>query len=177
MPEVKVCPIDGRGKTARVRGCGTSRGEPLRFIHEVVLTHDGDECLIWPFTRGADGRGQIWLDGKSKYASRVVCEKVNGPPPTPKHEAAHNCGNGHLGCVNHRHLRWATHVENEADKLIHGTHSRGERCGASKLTESEVRSIRELSGLLTQRRIAEMFDVSNATVCHILKRNRWEWLS
>jgi hypothetical protein len=27
-------------------------------------------------------------DGRLQLVSRIVCERVNGPPPTPRHEAA-----------------------------------------------------------------------------------------
>lgn len=69
--------------------------------------------------------------------SRVVCERVNGPAPTEKHETAHGCGNS--WCVNKRHLRWATHIENEADKLIHGTRKPSRpRCRAVKSREQDI---------------------------------------
>jgi DNA invertase Pin-like site-specific DNA recombinase len=50
----------------------------------------------------------------------------------------------------------------------------GERHGQAKLTEDQVLRIRELAkaGTYTQRRIAEMFGVSQATVAHI-KFGRW----
>lgn len=33
-----------------------------------------------------------------------MCELVYGKPPMPKHQAAHNCGKGNLGCINPKHL-------------------------------------------------------------------------
>ena len=66
--------------------------------------------------------------------SRVVCEEVNGPPPTSKHEASHLCENGKGGCVNGSHLTWETSAEN------HARRKDASRC--YKLNEHDVRAIR-----------------------------------
>lgn len=81
--------------------------------------HAGDECLIWPFGKFANGYGQVCVDKTNKVASREMCTAAHGEPVGDRIEAAHSCGNGHLGCVNPRHLRWATKTENEADKKLH----------------------------------------------------------
>lgn len=67
----------------------------------------------------------MWIDGRTHTVSRLVCEYINGKAPSPEHEAAHNCGKGHEGCVNPLHMRWATRAENFSDKVIHGTSMRG----------------------------------------------------
>lgn len=150
----------------------TKAGEPARFLLANV-SHNSDECLIWPFSRYASGYGQI-ADGHQ--AHRKMCILAHGEPPSTKHEAAHSCGKGHEGCVNPRHLRWATPTENQADKVAHGTTNRGERCGAAKLTEAEVRAIRALEGQMTQQGIADKFGVHLMTVNNILRRRNWRWL-
>lgn len=91
-------------------------GEPLRWLLDHV-EYPEKGCLIWPFARDGKGYGSL---GK-KGAHRRMCEIVNGPAPTPKHHAAHSCGNGHLGCVHPRHVRWATCSENQMDRFLHGT--------------------------------------------------------
>jgi len=95
--------------------------EPWLLEH---VNHDGEECLTWPFSPGANGYGQVRYKGRMYVASRLMCILAHGEQPTPEHETAHSCGKGHQGCVNPKHLRWATHAENEADKLIHGTRYR-----------------------------------------------------
>lgn len=96
-----------------------TRGVPMRYYRETVLTYRGDDCLTWPFATTPNGYGQIRLDGRMQSVHRLACCHVNGPAPTPKHEAAHNCGNGNKGCCNPRHLSWKTHAENMADIPIH----------------------------------------------------------
>lgn len=155
---------------------GTHYGEAEKFYQEVVLTYEGTDCLIWPFARGGRGYGNMKFDGRAVLVHRRACEEINGPPPTPEHEAAHHCGNGEGGCVNVHHVRWATHVENMADKLIHDTHNRGERNGLAKLTEPDIPVIRSLLGTATYAEIGDRFGVSAATIWQIDKGNAWGWL-
>lgn len=150
-------------------------GAPLRFI-EVAVAHKSDDCLTWPFAKITAGYGTVGVEGVTRLAHRVVCERVHGPPPTPRHEAAHNCGNGHLACINPRHLRWATHKENCADTLIHGTHIRGENNYATHLTEADVREIRRLYSLgnITYRELGERFGVGLEAIGAIVRVDTWK---
>lgn len=99
----------------------TPRGALSTFIQQVVLTYQGEECLLWPYSTAGNGYGAFYQNGRTTYVHRFVCAEVNGPAPTPKHQVAHSCGKGHLGCVAPSHLRWATKKENEHDKFLHGT--------------------------------------------------------
>lgn len=155
----------------------TKHGEPMRFIHEVALLHTGDECLAWPYSKNGKGYGLLKVEGKTTVASRYICELVRGSPPTPEHEASHSCGNGHEGCVSPIHLGWKTTAQNQADRLIHGTHNRGERHGQAKLTEADVRGIIAMKGKKTQRELAERFGVAHQTIGEIHAGRKWAWLS
>ncbi len=143
---------------------GTGHGEPMRFLEEIALTYKGSECLSWPFGKTIAGYAQIHIEDTTANVSRMVCERVKGPPPTPGHEAAHSCGKGHEACISPAHVFWKTHIENEADKISHGTSQRGERNPMAKLTDPEVRQILALKGVMTQRAIAQKFHISQAHV-------------
>jgi hypothetical protein len=149
----------------------------MRFIDEVALRHTGGECLIWPFSKNCKGYGRVWVDGKHFLASRYICELVNGPPPTPAHEAAHSCGKGHEACIAPGHLEWKTHAENMADKMVHGTSNRGERNGQVKITEAQAREILALKGKETQSKLAERFLVSRSLISRIHAGDCWGWLA
>jgi hypothetical protein len=151
-------------------------GEPARFFSEVVLPYDGDDCLAWPHGTTDSGYGVLTFNGKKVYAHRLVCEAAHGPAPTPRHEAAHSCGNGHLACVTKKHLSWKTRTENEADKLNHGTRYRGSQHVNAKLTEDDVRQIRAMIGTVTYKKIAEQFGVSIETISGINAGRSWAWL-
>jgi hypothetical protein len=87
-------------------GGTTAHGEAIRYFNDVVLPYDGDECLMWPYAKGSRGYGIVCIDGIKRIIGRLLCAECNGPPPTPKHEAAHSCGKGKEGCVTKRHLSW-----------------------------------------------------------------------
>lgn len=98
------------------------------------------------------------------------------------------CPNGMECCHNNgiktdnrlNNLRYDTHSNNILDSVKHGTHvdSKGEKHGSSKLTEQQVKEIRELaiSGEYTPKMIAKMFEISPKTVSNIKLRKRWGWL-
>lgn len=193
MAEAKLCAVEDCGKPSHVKGyCNihyqrarrhgnplgvrTLRGDPLRFIREVVLPYEGDECLMWPFSRTKKGYGRLEVDGKHRTASGYVCEQAHGKPPTPEHECAHACGKGHEGCVTPAHLSWKTQVDNQADKLVHGTLNQGERCGTAKLTEADVKEIRAMQGLQPLSAIADAFGVSKSAVHAIHQRKSWKFI-
>jgi hypothetical protein len=153
-------------------------GKVQKFIREIALTHKGDCCLIWPFHRNDRGYGTLSVGDKIYKANRYICMLVHGEPPTPKHQAAHNCGKGHEGCVNPSHLRWATPKENAADKIVHDTYkaSCGSNNGRSKLTEPEARTILRLKGIKSQSKLAAEFGVTIAAIANIHSRRNWSWL-
>lgn len=135
------------------------RGAPLKWLNEHV-NFEGCDCLVWPFSRGPCGRAHM----RGVRPSRYMCEAANGPSPSKTHEAAHSCGNAHLGFVNPRHLRWATPKENAADKIIHGTLIKGEKHYAAKLNQQKANEIKSLLGSVKQSEIAKMFQISKQLV-------------
>lgn len=153
-------------------GGRAAQGEPEKFFREVVLPFEGDDCLAWPYAKIPSGYGQL---GKQSV-TRLICEERFGPAPSPEYDAAHNCGNGHLGCVNPGHLRWATKKENQADRLLHDTHNRGARNNTAKLTEAEVREIRRLYGSVSGVQLAKRYGLTSAGISNIQKRKSWRWL-
>ncbi len=177
----------GRRRTRRRSGATmrVARNEPaprrparpgslLRWV-EGHVSFRGDRCLIWPFASNIDGYGSIKIAGKQHRVPRLMCRLNHGAPPTQAHETAHSCGVP--ACCNPQHLRWATHIENEQDKLIHGTRARGSRQGLSKLTSADVLEIRRraASGEM-QKNIAKDFGIAQPTVSTIHTRQKWSWL-
>lgn len=144
------------------------RGAPMAWLLEHV-DYDSDDCLIWPFQRDKDGYAAM----SRRRPCREMCERAHGPVPFEKAVTAHSCGNGHLGCINPKHLRWATQKVNVADKIAHGTHQAREAHGRAKLTEKDIQRIRALRGELPQWRIGEIFGVSQTNVSSIQRGETW----
>lgn len=195
MAAIRICSVEGCGKPVNARGYCRNHDhswrkyqDPLfaarnhnpakKFFEGLAAREPTDDCIIWPFSRSQNGYGVMWVETAMRTVSRLECMRAYGPPPDPKMDAAHSCGNGGLGCVNYRHLRWATRKENMKDKAVHGTEQRGERSGLSKLKEMDVRHIRILiSRGLTCKEIGERFGVHRRTISDIKRAKTWGWFA
>jgi hypothetical protein len=111
------------------------------------------------------------IGGKQMVASRWMCVLAHGTAPTQKHEAAHSCGKGTDGCVNPRHLSWKTPVENQADRVAHGTSNHGERNGKTKLTAEDIAAIRAAPADLNA--LVLRYGVSKGCISKIRSGSRW----
>lgn len=154
-------------------GGSTPKGAARRFL-ENAFGYEGDECTLWPFSKAGRGYGNLTINGRNYYAHRLVCEATHGPAPAIEYEAAHLCGNGHRGCITPKHLVWKTPVENNADKIAHGTDLRGEKAYNSKLSTADVLAIR----VSTDRGVdlAKRYGVAPSHICYIRKGAKWGWL-
>lgn len=100
-------------------GGGTVRGDPMKWLLDVAMAFEGDDCLEFPYAKLNCGYGAINDNGSVRTTSNFICEKAHGPAPEDgRYEAAHSCGN--RPCCNKRHIRWATPLENTNDKRHHG---------------------------------------------------------
>lgn len=188
----RTCPNCGRAYTLRAKhpnqkccshSCATAlsareRGadHALQFLNR-ALSYDGDACLLWPYNRNKQGYGRVGLGSRMMLVTRILCERDHGPPPTPRHEAAHSCGNGHNGCVTRKHLRWKTHQQNMAEAVVHGTITNGRRRYNAKLTDEAVAEIRSLRGKVSQRKLGAWFGVSHAVIGKVQRGEDWAHIS
>jgi hypothetical protein len=74
-------------------------------------------------------------------------------------------------------LRWGTNSSNQLDRREHGTSNQGSRSASARLTEKDVRNIRQECLVRTQASVAEQYDVSPGTVSDIVRRKTWAHLS
>jgi hypothetical protein len=111
----------------------------------------------------ADGR-QSW-----KKVARLVAEAWHGPAPDAKAHAAHLDGNPLNNAA--ENIAWKSPKENNADKLLHGTHQAGERHPRAKLTPGQVEAIR--SSKLSSRKLAAEYGVNQSQIVRIKNGSRW----
>lgn len=145
-------------------------GEAGREFDRIMHLPPTDDCLDdWPFATTPFGYPYGQYGPRLRVLTQVACELHHGPPPSTAHETAHGCGNQR--CLNPRHLRWATHVDNEADKIRHGTTPRGPR----KFTIETAEGVRRrYSEGLTMAAVAVEFGMSRTNVHNIVHRNTWK---
>ena len=143
------------------------KSQLMRWIRDHLDYPHKDYCLIWPFGRHKTGYGMMSLGQKKRTAPhRYICEVIHGPPPSPKHHAAHSCGRGTDGCVNPHHVSWKTNSENQLDRQ----HKGGPR---NKLTPEQAIEIRNLKGLEHDYVTAKRFGVTEITVRQIQAGKMW----
>jgi hypothetical protein len=158
-----------RKRTAFRNRDGASReaGKSEFMFLSALEGHEGDECVHWPFgANHENGRATFFHNGKNHWAHRLMCEMAHGPAPVEKPLAAHECGNGHLGCVNPRHLTWKSNSENQLDRNRHGTAPDGR---TNNITPEQVDEIRAKYGFFTQAELAEMYGISIGGIQYYLK--------
>ena len=155
---------------------------PKRWMEEHV-SYEGNECISWPFEVSRYGYGIFNHNGKRRVASRVMCEMAHGLPDDDFKDAAHSCGNGHKGCMNPNHLRWASRSENMSDAVRSGSYHAGRikaSWSATKsrdgLTPEKVREIRRLASTMMQKEIGAKFGLPSGAVSRIVNRKRWAWV-
>lgn len=180
MATNRICSVNGCGKPAYCRQlckphwkqCDTPRPRRetnFEWLLRVALSHGGTDCLFWPFARTSTGRAEVWHAGAVKNASRLVCTMAHGAPESPDLHAAHSCGNGHLGCVNPTHLRWATALENLDDKI---KHARPRQYKRQNFSDDDIRRIR--ADKRPSRVICTEYGVAKGTISDIRIRRTWK---
>ena len=143
-------------------------GAGLAFLRALVGTTD-TECVTWPFYVRRDGYGSVRYQARPHHAHHVACLFAHGDAPEGKPEAAHACRN--RACVNPNQLRWASYVENSADKIAHGTLLKGESSPHAKLNnETAVAVYRDTRSYTA---IGRAFGISIGTVHTVKTGKAW----
>jgi hypothetical protein len=163
---------------------------PERFMNKVEITKD---CWIWKAANTPRGYGIFTVKKKNIYAHRYSWSFVNGEIPEGM-VICHRCDNP--SCVNPDHLFIGTQKENLDDMKNKGrspvgekhrtkTHPelvlRGEQIGTSKLSEEQVRKIREeyrpgkpgVKSETSLTGLAKKYGVNFQTISKIINNKRW----
>lgn len=127
------------------------------------------------------GYPKVWLyiDGKRIEVKlhRYVCFNYNGNAPKGKESVNHIDGNKMNWTP--ENLEWVSHKENMAHAVKMGLHKTGKHKAKgvdnnlAKLTDNIVMEIYNLKGSLSQYKIADMYNISQACVNMIITGKRW----
>ena len=158
--------------------CRTDTG-PDRF-GKYYAVNSVTTCWEWTGFCGGDGYGRFGY-GNENRAHRASYLMFIGVIP-PGMSVLHRCDNPR--CVNPDHLFLGTGADNAADRDEKGRQSRGERhsvlfrgekCGAARLTESQVIEIK--NSRESNAGMARKFRISAPHVSMIRSGKRWGHLS
>ena len=150
-------------------------GSILVRLPQIKFVSTTDECINWPGLRNARGYGYFHVNGRYTSAHRLMWQKAAGGPIPPSGIIMHTCDNP--PCVNPRHLRLGTALDNVTDCNSKGRRhwARGVGCH-NKLSEKEVIVIRKFyaQGGMSQKALGTRFGVAASTVGCIIRRRSWK---
>ena len=131
----------------------------------------GDGCWDWVGSQNGHGYGTFMLNKKPEKAHRMAYFYTVGDIPDGLC-VCHTCDN--RLCVNPDHLFAATQGQNLADMKAKNRHPHGSNHWNSKLTEGDVKVIRDLvSEGMKNSVVARFFEISHTNVGHVVTRNTW----
>lgn len=124
-----------------------------------TYSFNGSPCKIWIREINC-GYPKMSVCGQYVSAHIMACFIGNGYFRPKNMHAAHLCG--HSLCVNPKHLKFKTPVENNMDKIAHGTH-------AHKLSWDQVLDIRNRHTRgETGRSISKLYNITPTCVSDII---------
>ena len=114
-------------------------------------------------------------DRHQRYIHQLVAEGFIGDCPEGE-EVRHLNGDRDDNRI--ENIEYATHKDNVADRVPHGTHNRGERHNMVKLTRDQVEEIRNRYRTtdVTQAELVTDYPVSQAQISNIINGKSWRHL-
>lgn len=150
------------------------RNDVVDFWKKVSISIDLDACWVWKGCCDSYGYGRMgWYGDKQERAHRIAFMITQGPIPEGE-GVLHSCDN--RPCCNPRHLRSGTDDDNIQDRLDRNRSARhiGIANPMAKLTENDVRQIRDALQWNSRPLIARAFHVSPACIDAIAWGRTWK---
>ena len=138
-------------------------------------------CWIWQRHITNAGYGQAGdTNGKRIYTHRLSYQLFVGELTKQRPWVLHKCDI--RLCCNPDHLYSGTHKDNMKDisNRDRGNPTIGENSGMSKLTNQQVKEIRELyagGGVITQRELSERFNIDRSEISRIVNNKTWKCIA
>jgi hypothetical protein len=150
--------------------------DPARAAAGCLVSQGHKGSYRYPITTVERGRGRTRRTTSTTTARWILVQKL-GRRLRKAEEVCHACHN--TKCLNQAHLSAGSHALNEQQKWAAGRgvmprwDPRGEKNGQSKLTVSQVRSIRRAARRVTQRALAKQYRVTAQNISLILTGRTW----
>ncbi|UIS24635.1 HNH endonuclease [Pseudomonas phage ZY21] len=169
IPGYSSYEVSNRGRV-RTHKRLDNRGEP-KLLSLSMTVERPTKPRYWKVGLNSDTGPRRTLE-----VHRLVLMAFVGPPPSQKHQGAHEDGNGLNNWL--PNLKWATQKENEHDKIAHGTVAQGASHGKAVLTAEQARRIKAVKkwkpGMVNA--FAEEFGVNASAISKIKLGQRWKSL-
>ncbi len=137
--------------------------DPAYVLQHSTRSHDGVPCREWLGGKSSHGYGIMSIHGGVIMAHIAAAIIGNNNMRPEKLDATHKCG--FALCVEPRHVRFATRIDNMKDKVEHGT-------SGAKVSAAQVKEIYELYAIgdITQASLAQTYKVSPQTISRVMKK-------
>ena len=134
-----------------------------------------DNCWNWTACLNSCGYGHFYANGQDILAHRFSFQNHHNRLIQEGLCIMHSCDN--RKCVNPNHLSEGTLKDNSTDMVNkgRGNKPKGEKQHASKLTEKQVKEIREKysQGGTSYRKLGQEYGVHNSIICNIINYQLW----
>jgi hypothetical protein len=165
-------------------------GQELKdFIIENTTIND-NECWLWNKSCVKSGHGQMTNNGKQCKVHRLSYQCFKGDIPEGLVVRHHPIICNNPRCCNPDHLLLGTQRDNQHDKILSETSCKGEKNHTSKLTEDDVRFIRDIydkhikgrgnnphNQEWTLSKLGEKFNVSKQLIDRCCRRLTWKHIT
>lgn len=145
----------------------------LKRLHRHITPVTESGCWIWMANSDRAGYGKVKVNRKHLRAHRWSWMLYNGQIPDGM-QVLHKCDVP--ACVNPNHLFIGTPQDNVDDKIKKGRDFKLPIQRNPKLSESDVREIRQLRGVVRQIDLAKRFGIHRANISRIQTRRDWAHL-
>ncbi len=178
----------GHGRFCSIACRARAQAIPLERRFWSKVDRSGD-CWLWLAGKNPGGYGRVRYEAKATLAHQVAWMLASGTSIPAGLFVCHTCdlrsccrNDGGLDTYivediaypRYGHLWLGTNAANMADMVTKGRQTLGERDGSSKLTESDVRSIRTdyATGNFTQATLGVRYGVGGTAICLIVNKKR-----
>jgi len=169
--------IDVESEEIMARG---RKGNKLENILDTTVINNSTGCWEWQGCKDRDGYGTMGYQNQTRLVHRLAYmlfyntseEDIKGKV------VMHKCDNP--SCINPEHIKLTTQRENIIDmhKKGRAADQTGEKNGNAKLTDYQVKKIREMYQLgISQEELSKIFNVSRRTIYNIRNGISWSHVS
>jgi hypothetical protein len=138
-----------------------------------LSTPTANGCIEWQAARNQKGYGIFGIGRNKLFLAHRLAFEWSFANFIPSMFVLHRCDNP--ACCEPSHLFQGTNSDNVADMMAKGRNIMGMRVGNSKLSDADIRAIKNDNRV--QRIIAEQYGVDQSTISDIKAGQSWRHIT